>query len=110
MQSEIHKTLYRRLADITVRVKATLAENDARALMGLAAEHRDVMDKLDRAGISRDPGLLEMVKKTHDQVTLAIVEIGRQRDELGLQLGMLAKKKMVSAAYAGNKKTRTAFI
>jgi hypothetical protein len=110
LQSEIHETLYRSLADITVRVKATLGEDDARALMDLAGEHRDVMDKLDWAGISRDPDLLEMIQKTRDQVYLAIAEIGRQRDELGRQLGMRAKKKMVSSAYAGNKKTKTAFI
>lgn len=103
MQSETHETLYRSLADITLRVKATLGESDARTLMGLAAEHKHVMAKLDRAGLSQDSGLLARVKKTHDQVNLAITEIRRQRDELGRQLELLAKKKMVSSAYAGNK-------
>ena len=102
MQSETHETLYRSLADITFRVKATLGEDDARALMGLAGEHRDVMDKLKQAGISQDPGLLEMVKKTNDQVNLAIIEIRRQRDELGGQLGMLEKQKTAFTAYARN--------
>lgn len=110
MQSETHKTLYRRLADITLRVKAVLGEDDARALMDLAGKHRDLMDNLRRVDISQDPELLEMVKKTYDQVNLAIAEIRRRRDELGHQLGMLAKKKMVSSAYAGNKKTKTAFV
>lgn len=100
MQSETHETLYRSLADITVRVKAALGEDDAETLMGLAGEHREVMDKLDRAGLSRDTGLLDLIKETHDQVYEIAAEIGSRRDELGRQLAMSGKKKRVSAAYA----------
>jgi folate-binding Fe-S cluster repair protein YgfZ len=102
LQSETHETLYRRLSDIAVRVKATLGEDDAETLAGLAGEHSEVMDKLSRAGISQDPGLLEMAKKTHDQVNLVIAEIRRQRNELSRQLVMFGKKKRVSGAYARN--------
>jgi hypothetical protein len=102
LQSEIHETLYRSLADISVRVKAALGEDDAETLMGLAGEHREVMDKLGRAGLSRDAGLLDLIKETHEQVYEVVSELGNQRDELGRQLVMFGKKKRVSAAYAGN--------
>lgn len=102
MLSENHKTLYKNLADIAARVSNAFAEYDAPALMGLAAEHKNAMDKLRQAGMSQDPGLLEQVKKTHDRINLAIAEIRRQRDELGRQLGMREKKKTVSAVYAKN--------
>ncbi len=101
MQSETHETLYRSLADITDRVKATLDKNDAGALTGLAEEHKKVMDKLDRTGISKDPGLFDMVKETQDQVNQVIAEIGRQRDELGRQLAQFNTKRIVSTAYTG---------
>ncbi len=104
MQSETQEILYRSLKDITVRLKATLEKDSARALMSLAEEHKQVIDKLDRAGISKDPGLLEMVKEIRDQVNLAIAEIGRHRDELGRRLVLFNTKKMVSTAYAENKK------
>lgn len=110
MQSETHETLYRSLADITVRIKSALGEDDARVLMGLAGEQTALTDKLKQAGLSRDTGLLELVEKTHQQVYEVVAEIGKQRDEVGRQLVLLAKKKMVSAAYAGNKKTKPAFI
>ena len=102
MQPETHETLYRSLADITVRVKAALGEDDAEALMCLAGKHREVMDKLDRAGLSQDTGLLDLIKETRDRVYEIVAEIGNQRDELGRQLVMFGKKKRVSAAYARN--------
>ena len=64
------------------------------------------MDKIRQAGMSRDPELLDQVKKTRDQINLAIADIHRQRDELGRQLGMREKKKMALAAYAGNMTAR----
>lgn len=102
MQSETHETLYRSLADITVRIKTALDEKDAETLMGLAGEHREVMDKLDQAGFSQDTGLLDLIKETRDQVYEVVAEIGNRRDELGRQLMMSGKKKRVSAAYARN--------
>ena len=103
MQSETHETLYRNLADITARIKSALGENDARAIIGLAEEHRDVMDSLKRAGLSPDAGLLDRVKETRDQVHEVVAKIHKQRDELGRQLVMFERKKRVSAAYAGNR-------
>ena len=61
------------------------------------------MDKLNRAGLSRDAGLLDLVKETRDQVNEVVAEIGKQRDELCRQLVMFERKKRVSAAYAGNR-------
>ena len=103
MQSETHETLYRSLADITARLKSVVGENDARALIGLAEEHRDVMDSLKRAGLSQDAGLLDRIEETRDQVHEVLAEIGKQRDELCRQLVMFERKKRVSAAYVGNR-------
>jgi len=102
LQSETRETLYGSLADITARINSALGENDARALMGLAEEHRDVMDSLKRSGLSRDAGLLDRVKETRDQVHEVVAKIGKQRDELGRQLVMFERKKRVSAAYGGS--------
>ena len=88
--------------DITLRVKTAIDGDDVEALVGLAGEHRDVMDKLDRAGLSRDTGLLDLIKETRDQVCEVVARIGTQRDEVGRQLVMFGKKKRVSAAYVRN--------
>jgi hypothetical protein len=101
LQPETHETLYRNLANITAKVKAALNEDDVETLMGLAGEHREVMDKLNRAGLSRDTGLLDLIKDAHDRVSEVVVEIGKRRDELGRQLVMAGKSKKVTAAYAG---------
>ncbi|MEA1945815.1 MAG: hypothetical protein U9N83_00765 [Thermodesulfobacteriota bacterium] len=110
MQSETHETLYRSLADITARIKSALGENDARAFIGLAEEHRDVMYSLKRAGLSQDAGLIDLVKETRDQVHEVVVEIDKQRDELCRQIVMFERKKRVSAAYTGNRLPVMAFI
>lgn len=102
MPSETHKTLYKTLADVALRVKSTIDDNDPAALLALAGEHRNIMDKIRQAGISQDPELLDQVIKTRDQINLAMTAIKRQRDELGRQLGMNEKKKTVSAVYAKN--------
>ena len=106
MPSETHKMLYTALADIALRVNATLEKEDTAALLALAGEHRNIMDKIRQSGISQDPELLEQITKTRDQINLAIAGIARQRDELGRQLGRNEKKKTVLAAYAGNMTTR----
>ena len=102
MPSDTHETLYRSLADITLRVKAALGEDDAETLMGLAREHREVMDKLNRAGLSQGAGLLDLIKEARDQVYEVAAELGNRRDELGRQLVMFGKKKGAFAAYARN--------
>jgi len=110
LQSETHETLYGTLAEITARIKSALGENDARALMGLVEEHRDVMDSLKEAGLSRDDGLLDRVKETRDQVHEVVAKIHKQRDKLGRQLVRFERKKKVSAAYAGNRLSVMAVI
>ncbi len=101
MQSETHETLYRRLADITHRTRSALGQDDSRELMGLLREHRDVMGKINRAGLSQDIKLFKLVEEMHKQVQEAVEEIGKRRNELGRQLIMFEKKKKVTAAYAG---------
>jgi hypothetical protein len=103
LQSETHEILYRSLGDITARINSAVGENDARAIIGLAEGHRDVMESLKRAGLSQDAGLFDRVKETRDQVHALVAEIEKQRDELGRQLVMFERKKRVSAAYAGNR-------
>jgi len=110
LQSETHETLYGSLEDITARIKSALGENDVRALIGLAEEHRDVMDSLKGAGLSQDAGLLDRVKQTRDQVYEVVAKIHKQRDELGRQLVRFERKKRVSAAYAGNRLSVMAVI
>ena len=100
LQPETHEALYKSLADIAVRVKAALGENDVEMLASLAGEHREVMDKLDRAGLSQDAGLLDLINETRDRVCEIVAEIGSRRDELGQQLMMFGKKKKGFAAYA----------
>ena len=102
MQSETHETLYGTLAEITARIKSALGENDAHALIGLAEEHRNVMDLLKGAGLSRDAGLLDRVKEARDQVHEVVAKIHKQRDELSRQLVRFERKKKVSAAYVGS--------
>jgi Skp family chaperone for outer membrane proteins len=101
IQTETYETLYRRLADITHRNRSALGQDDFQALMGLLREHRDVMGKLNRAGLSRDIKVLKLVEEIHKQVQEVVEEIGKRRNELGRQLVMFEKKKKVSAAYAG---------
>ena len=103
MQSETHEILYRSITDITDRINSALGENDARAIIGLAEEHRDVMDSLKQADLSQDAGLLDIVKETHDQILDAMAKINKRRDELGRQLMVFERKKKVSAAYSGNR-------
>jgi hypothetical protein len=69
--------------------------------MGLLREHRDVMGKIKRAGLSRDNNLLKLVEELNKQVQEVAQEIAKRRKELGRQLIMFEKKKKVSAAYAG---------
>ena len=102
MQSDTHETLYTILGDITARIKSALVENDTRALIDLAEEHRDVMDALKELGLSQDAGLLDRVIQTRDQVCEAVEEMNKRRDELCRQLVMFERKKRVSSAYAGS--------
>ena len=103
MQSKTHEILYRNLSNITDRVNCALEENDVRAIIGLAEEHRDVMNSLKRGGACQDTGLINRAKETLDQVQEVMAKIKKQRDELGWQLMVFERKKKVSAAYSGNR-------
>ena len=102
MQSEPHESLFRRLRDITARVKAALCDGDTEALEQLAPEHKTVMDELNQAGLSTNADLLDMVKDLSDEVRETIAEMGKQRDEIGEELVLFGKRKKVAYAYARN--------
>ena len=102
MQSEPHESLFNRLRDITARVKVALGDGDTEALERLALEHKNVMNKLNQAGLSADTDLIDLVKEASDEVREVIAEIGKQRDEIGRQLVAMGKRKKMAYAYARN--------
>ena len=102
MQSEPHEPLFKKLRDITARVKAALGDGDTEALERLALEHKTVMNKLNQAGLSTNAGLIDIVKEVSDEVRETIAEIGERRDEIGRQLVLFGKKKKAAYAYARN--------
>ena len=102
MQSEPHESLFRRLRNITARVKAALCDGDTEVLERLALEHKTVMDRLNQAGLSTNADLLDLVKELSDEAREVFAEIGKQRDEIGRQLVTLGKRKKMAYAYARN--------
>ena len=102
MQSEPHESLFSRLRNITARVKVALCDEDTGALERLALEHKTVMDKLNQAGLSTNADLIGLVKELSNEVRDVIVEIGKQRDEIGRELVTLGKRKKMAYAYARN--------
>ena len=103
MQSETHETLHRRLSEITDQTRFALGQDDFRELMRLLKEHREVMGKINRAGLSRDNNLLKLIEEVHKQVQEVVQKIAKRRKELGRELILFEKKKKVSAAYAGSR-------
>lgn len=101
MQSESYEALYGYLENITLRTRFALGQDDFKELMSLLQEQRDVMGKLDRAGLSQDTNLLKPIEELRNLVRAVVEEIAKRRKELGRQLIMFEKKKKVSAAYAG---------
>ncbi len=102
MQSKPHESLFKRLHDITARVKAALRDEDVEALERLALEHKTVMDKLNQGGLSTNGDLMGMVREVSDEVHEVIGEIGKRRDEVAQQLLLFRKRKKVACAYAKN--------
>ncbi len=102
MQSKPHESLFKRLHDITARVKAALRDEDVEALERLALEHKTVMDKLNQGGLSTNGDLMGMVREVSDEVHEVIGEIGKRRDEVAQQLLLFRKRKKVAYAYAKN--------
>lgn len=102
MQSEPHESLFNKLRNITARVKAALCDEDTEALERLTLEHKTVMDKLNQAGLSTNADLIGLVKELSNEVRDVIVEIGKQRDEIGRELVTLGKRKKMAYAYARN--------
>jgi fructose 1,6-bisphosphatase len=102
LQSEPHKSLFKRLHDITARVKAALRDQDTEALQCLAFEHKTVMDKLNQNGLSTNVEMIHTVGELSDDVHDVIAEISKRRDEIAQQLLLFGKRKKVAYAYARN--------
>lgn len=102
MQSKPHESLFKRLHDITARVKTALRDQDTEALKRLALEHKTVMDKLNQDGLSTNVDLVDMAREVGDEVHEVIAEIAKRRDEIAQQLLLFGKRKKVAYAYARN--------
>jgi uncharacterized protein YcaQ len=102
LQSKPHESLFKRLHDITARVKPALRDEDTEALERLALEQKVVMDKLNQEGLCTNMDLIDMVRELSDEVDEVIVEIGRRRDEIAQQLLLAGKRKRMAYAYARN--------
>ena len=100
MQSKPHESLFKRVYDITARVKIALRHQDTEALKRLALEHKTVMNKLNQDGLSTNVDLIDMVREVSDEVHEVIAELGKRRDEIAQQLLLLGKRKKVAYAYA----------
>jgi hypothetical protein len=97
--SEPHEVLYHRLRDITARVKTAVDRNDLDTLPGLVQEHEEVMAALQKAGVSKDHGLLSQVTELSDQVQEVVIGLRARKDEIGQQLKATGIKKKLDKAY-----------
>jgi hypothetical protein len=97
--SDTHEVLYRRLRDITARVKAAVDRNELDPLPGLVQEHKEVMAALQKAGFSKDQRLLGQVTELRDQVREAMMGIQARKDEIGQQLKATGIKIKLDRAY-----------
>ena len=97
-----HQSLFRKLIDITSRVKTAICDGDAEAIKLLAMEHSCVMDELNRAGFSKDPDLFDLVREANNQVGGIVGEIRKRRDEIGRELRTCVERKKMAGAYAKN--------
>ena len=102
LQSEPHESVFEQLCDVTARTKAALRKGDTEAITQLALEHKSVMNKLNQAGLSTNADLIALVKEVSNEVRDVILEIGKQRDEIGRKLVTLGKQKKMAYAYARN--------
>lgn len=99
MQSEPHEDLLKKLSDITKEVKNALETNDTQSFPSLTKEHKNVMNALKKAGLSRDPQLFELVKEIRDQVHEVVKKMESRRRETAEELNAIGNKKKLAAAY-----------
>ena len=102
MQFERHKSQLERLRNITARVKSALLDGNIELVERLALEHKIVMNKLNREGLSTNVALIDLVKEARDEVGGVMAEIAKRRDKLGRQLVTMGKGKKMACAYARN--------
>lgn len=100
MQSETHEALYRRLSDVTAGVRNALGEkNTETTLAKLAESNKTLLDKINRVGFARDPGLIGLLKAAKKEVDEIVAQIKVERDRIGLQLKAAGNRKKLAAAY-----------
>jgi hypothetical protein len=102
LPSKLHESVFEQLRDVTARTKAALRKGDTEAITQLALEHKSVMNKLNQAGLSTNADLIGVVKELSNEVGDVILEIGKQRDEIGRKLVTLGKRRKMAYAYARN--------
>lgn len=104
MRSNPHKTLYRRLLDVTTRVEQALVSDEGPGDLELfAAEHGKALACLKQIGLSRDPELLDLVRETNDRVCGVIEELKRLQAETRRQMAAVADRKRLTHAYERQK-------
>jgi hypothetical protein len=106
--SDPHEKLYKRLIDITARVKTALGEPDEEHLHQLAEEHAEIMRGLDGLGFSQNPELVPLVKEVHDRVHELIPAMEKRMDVVGRELSMTGKRKRQITAYSNAGRLLTA--
>jgi hypothetical protein len=98
--SDPHEKLYKRLIDITARVKTALGEPDEEHLHQLAEEHAEIMQGLEGLGFSQNPELVSLVKEVHDRVHELITAMEKRMDVVGRELALVGNRKRQIAAYS----------
>ena len=94
-----HKTLYKSLHDITMKIKIALGDDDIEALVRLAEKHENIMNNLKQAGLSDDPEIFDLIKEAKDEIDKLVAKIERVRNETGRELKKIEDGKKLVAAY-----------
>jgi len=74
-------------------------DGDSEALRLLSKEHSYLIDKLNQAGLTTDADLLGLVGELNNQVGEVIAGIKEKRDDIGIKLRELVKRKEMVSAY-----------
>jgi len=99
LQSETHEAVYRRLSDVTAGGRNALCGKSPKALESLAEANKTLLDKINRVGFARDPGLIGLLKAAKKEVDEIVAQIKVERDRIGLQLKAAGNRKKLAAAY-----------
>jgi len=109
LQQSTHNILFTRLAGITRQIRDALAANNTEAMASLNREHKEIMDEIRAADLSRDPQLLEIAQQANSEVKELLRDLKEMRDELKNKLTGHDNKKKLAATYgkfAGSRSVR----